>query len=639
MSDDGTPAASGKDKSSRDKLSQDASITSEIPRITTFTIILVVIFIASSIALLGVINLSVVREYFGGETFLWVLRAGLGIMILTFVIYLVYGEMTHLRHLKKAIAEIEEKNANLGFLLDAGRVIGSTLMLDHVLTRFLGFCLAETGADCGALYVVGEEHGLLELYAGEGIELERMAVKRVEPGKGVVGDAAGLKRKTVDDKKFELDDANNAFRGAAEPSSQFVMPIMSGEDVVGVIVLGNNERHFYSDEETMLLEGLGEFAGLSITNANLYEKVSDSLEELARQRGMTDMMLENMMAGVIIADRDGKIEVFNNEAQRLTGYKAKDILGGILMPELTLEENPFGPLMQGMMEVLKSALMLREGEAVVLKKDKTLLPIDYRIYPLTNEEEAVGVVAVIAEAKGFAKDSSRRGEVDYTIMLRSLGARIERLYAYPVSRAIEGISTMRAEDFPNYREDIVGELKGGSAALLGLLEDVEQYLTCVSVREWDTQVAVEPAELAGEAVERIIRSTEAEGVVILINLNDLPPVFGYRKMMRTALEEVIENAVISAVDSDKKVQVTGVHVGDFVRIGVRDKGEGIKNLNHRYLYLPFFTTREGRSGLGLAIVKRIMQHLGGRFGVEEMDEGVVFFLEFPTSKVPLREKP
>ncbi|MBN1289011.1 MAG: GAF domain-containing protein [Actinobacteria bacterium] len=639
MSDDGTPAESGRGRTSRDKTRKNTSITSEIPRITTFTIILVVIFIASSIALLGVINLSIVREYFGGEAFLWVLRAGLGIMILTFVIYLVYGEMTHLRHLKKAIMEIEEKNRSLGVLLDAGRVIGSTLMLDHVLTRFLGFCLAETGADYGALYVVGEEHGVLELNTGEGFELDKMAVRRVEPGRGAVGDAASLKRNTSRVEKLELDDENNAFRGAVELLSQFIMPIMAGDEVVGVVALGNSERHFYSDEEAMLLKGLGEFAGLSIINANLYEKVSDSLEELARQRGITDMMLENMMAGVIIADREGRIEVFNNEVQRLTGYKAKDILGGTLMPELTLEENPFGPLEQGMMEVLKNALMIKEGEAVVLKKDKTLLPIDYRIYPLTNEEEVVGVVAVIAETKGFARDSSRRGEVDYTIMLRSLGARIERLYAYPVSRAIEGINTMRAEDFPNYRDEIVGELKEGSAALLGLLEDVEQYLTCVSVREWDTQVAVEPAELAGEAVERIIRSTEAEGVVILINLNDLPPVFGYRKMMRTALEEVIENAVMSAVDSDKKVQVTGVHVGDFVRIGVRDKGQGIKNLNHRYLYLPFFTTREGRSGLGLAIVKRIMQHLGGRFGVEEMDEGVVFFLEFPTSKVPLSEKP
>lgn len=638
MSDEVTSTGSGKGKPSRDRRRKSTSISSEIPHITTVTIILVAIFIVCAIALMGVINLSVVRDYFGSENFLWFLRIGLGIMILTFVFYLLYGETTHLRRLKKAVVEIEKRNETLSVLLDAGRAIGSTLMLDSVLRRFMGFCLAETGADFVVVYTAGEELGTLELFAGEGLDVEKMFIKSTEIGKGVVGTSASLKKSTVISKKLDLDNEDNAFRGAVEPEAQFIMPIMSGIEAVGVIALGSIDQREYGESETMLLEGLGEFAGLSITNANLYEKVSDSLEELARQRGITDMMLENMMAGVVVADQAGKIEVFNNEAQRLTGYKAKDILGLTLAPELTLEENPFGPLQQGMMEVMKNGEILKEGEAVILKKDKTLLQIDYRIYPLTNEQEVVGVVAVIAEAKGLIRDSSRRGEVDYTIMLRSLGARIERLYAYPVSRAIEGITTMRAEDFPNYREEIVRELKGGSAALLGLLEDVEQYLSCVSVREWDSQVAVEPAELAGEAVERVIRNTEAEGVVILINLNDLPPIFGYRRMMRAALEEVIENAVISAVNSDKKVQITGIHVGDFVRISVRDKGEGIKDLNHRYIYLPFFTTREGRSGLGLAIVKRIMQHLGGRFGAEEMDEGVVFFLEFPTATVPFDER-
>ncbi|MBU4194125.1 MAG: hybrid sensor histidine kinase/response regulator, partial [Actinobacteria bacterium] len=50
-----------------------------------------------------------------------------------------------------------------------------------------------------------------------------------------------------------------------------------------------------------------------------------------------------------------------------------------------------------------------------------------------------------------------------------------------------------------------------------------------------------------------------------------------------------------------------------------------------YMFLPFFTNREGRPGLGLSTARRVMWRLGGRVGTEEgTGDGGMFFLEFPT---------
>ena len=51
---------------------------------------------------------------------------------------------------------------------------------------------------------------------------------------------------------------------------------------------------------------------------------------------------------------------------------------------------------------------------------------------------------------------------------------------------------------------------------------------------------------------------------------------------------------------------------EFVKISVRDTGEGFTEKALVHLFAPFFTTKERGSGLGLATVKRIVDGLKGK---------------------------
>lgn len=326
--------------------------------------------------------------------------------------------------------------------------------------------------------------------------------------------------------------------------------------------------------------------------------------------------------------------IFNREAQRMTGYTLEEVSAFPLRAGLPLEQSPLAPLGVGMLEVLNSPGEVKESVAQILKKDRTLLPVSYRINQLVEGPEMLGATAVFMEQKEAVREPARREDIDYQLLLRSLGSRIERLYAHPLSRVIEHVRMMDLDAWARSRDEVVRVLEVGSGALTGLLEDVEQYLNCVTSREWDEPCDCDLGSMVDEIVDGVLRQPYAQGVVVAVNLSTLPPAFGYERMVRSALEKVLENACAAAAGGGRRVEVVG-HAGNgVVRVEVRDTGPGVPVDVRESIYNPFFTSREGHSGLGLAIAARVMRRLGGRVGLADSDKGALFFLEFPASPAP-----
>jgi PAS domain S-box-containing protein len=88
------------------------------------------------------------------------------------------------------------------------------------------------------------------------------------------------------------------------------------------------------------------------------------------------------------------------------------------------------------------------------------------------------------------------------------------------------------------------------------------------------------------------------------------------------MEIEVDNLSIGGEGAEKAVgQGAKLPAGDYVRIAVRDRGEGIPpGLIHR-IFDPYFTTKAKGTGLGLAIAYSIMRKHGGEVTVES-EEGV-----------------
>lgn len=142
------------------------------------------------------------------------------------------------------------------------------------------------------------------------------------------------------------------------------------------------------------------------------------------------------------------------------------------------------------------------------------------------------------------------------------------------------------------------------ARLLG--EDVRISVDCRSVR---SEVYVDPSQL-----DQVVMN-------LAMNARAAMP-RGGRLELRT------DDVRVEPGDPDR------LPPGDFVRLVVRDEGEGMDPQTRARIFEPYFTTREsdGGTGLGLATVLGIVRGAGGAIVVKSTPgEGTEFRIYFPRS--------
>jgi signal transduction histidine kinase len=137
-----------------------------------------------------------------------------------------------------------------------------------------------------------------------------------------------------------------------------------------------------------------------------------------------------------------------------------------------------------------------------------------------------------------------------------------------------------------------------------------------------------------ELVLTIYHNRLKQGVQVLKNYEDVPPVFGYPDQLNQVWTNLIVNAV-HAMDN-KGILTIGINQeGNSVIVSIKDTGKGIPTKIHSKIFDPFFTTKnsgEG-SGLGLGIIKRIVEEHSAKISFQSAEgEGTTFYVILPINK-------
>jgi signal transduction histidine kinase len=104
---------------------------------------------------------------------------------------------------------------------------------------------------------------------------------------------------------------------------------------------------------------------------------------------------------------------------------------------------------------------------------------------------------------------------------------------------------------------------------------------------------------------------------------------------KTQMNRLFTNLFSNAVDAcDGKhkctVEVREIRENGFIRISIKDNGEGIPSEMRSKIFTPNFTTKSSGTGLGLAMCKSIVEQARGKIWFETVEgEGTVFFVELP----------
>ena len=349
------------------------------------------------------------------------------------------------------------------------------------------------------------------------------------------------------------------------------------------------------------------------------DTAKNSQKESESQQIYLETILSRLSSGVIVFNKDGKIEKSNISAAQILQIEVT-ILNQKNIDDLI---NNFSKL-KSFFECISNNINEKTNdwrEQIILSKKtgNQILLINGTILTSSDNSKIKHIVvfdeitALIQGQRDAAwSEVARRLAHEIKNPLTPIQLAAERLR----SKYLSSLDTNNVETLDRMTNTIIQQVE----TMKDMVNDFSDY--------------ARPAEFKEEEIEII--NLLQEGVDLFSNMNcgnkiemdiktNLPKIHGDEKKLRRVLNNVLTNAVDANSIGDHnllKISAKTVNIEDneIIEIRVIDSGPGIDPLVENNLLEPYITTKEKGTGLGLAIVKKIIDEHSGTFWLENNKE-------------------
>ncbi|MFT6989401.1 MAG: two-component system sensor kinase FixL [Paraglaciecola sp.] len=382
----------------------------------------------------------------------------------------------------------------------------------------------------------------------------------------------------------------------------------------------------------------------SILNQILTENVGceDTIKDAnARLNALLDAAVD----GLIIIDKKGNIELFNNAAQKMFLYTSQEVLGKnikMLMPTpFSVEHDKY----------LTS--YVASGEAKIIGKGRKVrgkksngeeFPIFLSVGDVKNSShiQFVGIIRDISEQeKDRIEAQESRERLSHASRLSSMGelaAGIAHEMNQPLS-AISSYAQASKRLLQSSTEDneikVVAALDKICDQSIRASEVISRLRTFVKKRVAQRET-VDLNELILETVNLAKVDTRIldHEIILELNYNSQPKLLADPVQIQQVLLNLIRNG-IDAMEHIKgaPLRITSQWLSDnMVEVSVIDCGQGMDQETSSGIFNPFFTTKESGMGMGLPVSQTIIHAHGGRiyFGPSQ-PSGCIFSFSLPAT--------
>jgi two-component system sensor histidine kinase CpxA len=143
---------------------------------------------------------------------------------------------------------------------------------------------------------------------------------------------------------------------------------------------------------------------------------------------------------------------------------------------------------------------------------------------------------------------------------------------------------------------------------------------------------IDPSELINELLERLENRIKRKGLKLTRELSFDPPFIADKAALRTALSNVLDNAVkFTPEKGDLSVKIWSEN--GWLNISVTNSSEPMSQEDLEKIFEPFYRTKDvpkTGTGLGLAITKKIVERHGGDVKAVNTDEGLQIQIKLPS---------
>jgi PAS domain S-box-containing protein len=251
-----------------------------------------------------------------------------------------FGISHDITHRKEMELSLQQRVKELETVYQLSNRIRAGETVQELLNVLLFETLKTINSHDGAIFLFKSSTNKLELCAASGW-FEQLAGLTLDPDEGINGHVFSTNQPYI---TLEMQKDRFLAQKVHDliPSQQYggFFPIQCSEGIIGVMDILLPAPNTFSENDKRLLAIISQLAGNAILSSRLNEKLKSSnmnLQEeidqriafqtmLAAEKELLSTTLMSIGEGVIIADKDGSIILFNHSAETITGFKTHEII-------------------------------------------------------------------------------------------------------------------------------------------------------------------------------------------------------------------------------------------------------------------------------------------------------------------------
>ncbi len=389
-------------------------------------------------------------------------------------------------------------------------------------------------------------------------------------------------------------------------------------------------------------------------------------------------------SAIISIDRNQKITVFNDAAEKLFGYDRSEVIGRdleLLIPHRYRDAHRSN--VESFWFSRETSRKMGERQEVAgLRKDESEFPADASISKIAIGTERIFTVVLedITERKETAKQAKELNRIlEQRVAERTRALELEMKRREDAQKQL--IQSQRMEAFGQLTGGVAHDFNNLLAIVTGSLELMEPDIKEAYLRE-HLQRAANAADMGARLTSRLLTFARHKVLEpVTLNLNDqvnslleiLHRTLGEQIMLRTSLtgdlwptridpseaENAILNLTLNArdampdggqllietsnvtIDTAGASEIKGMIPGEFVLLSISDTGTGMAPEVLSQVFEPFFTTKGAArgSGLGLSTIYGFAKQSGGAVAIySEQGEGTTVNLYLPRADMQIIDK-
>jgi PAS domain S-box-containing protein len=415
-----------------------------------------------------------------------------------------------------------------------------------------------------------------------------------------------------------------------------------GEQVLGVLVIAFQQRHYFTESESRALDLLANQSAIAIENVRLFDEVRAGRDRM-------QLILDSALNGMMLIDAGGQLVLANPAAEQLLTVPVQRFAGQHILRVIArarreaTDPAAFASLhetIHTLLESVKSAPNQVVRTNFEIRRLEGVSDIEATLMPVRdNQGGSSGWLAVLRDVSEEKTVERFRWEATNMIVhdLRS-----------PLSAVISSLRLVQemvaARDFTDL-DEVVSIALNSSENQMRMIESILEIAKLETGR-MPMNIDIVPLP---PLVRRAISAIEVLASASNIRVADcvppnLPPLHIDEEQIRRVLINLLDNALRhTPANGEVRVEAAVMNGKGFARIGVVDTGKGVPIEARERIFEKFYQMSQSALrghrgvGLGLTFCRLSVEAHGGRIWVEDGPEGgAAFWFTLPVAVAVLQ---